>query len=68
MIGWSSLGGAVDEQIEPVDRWYRDPYGKQVHVVGFDRKNQRVIFKIENYEHECVQPLRQFREKFTRVP
>ncbi|RAT16205.1 MULTISPECIES: DUF4222 domain-containing protein [Lonsdalea] len=57
----------MDEQIEPVDRWYRDPYGKQVHVVGFDRKNQRVIFKIENYEHECVQPLWQFRTKFKRI-
>ncbi|MGK4327962.1 DUF4222 domain-containing protein [Lonsdalea quercina] len=50
-----------------MDRWYLDPYGKPVHDIGYDRKNQRVIFKIENYEHECVRPLRQFREKFKRV-
>ncbi|MEC5321485.1 DUF4222 domain-containing protein [Brenneria populi subsp. brevivirga] len=58
----------VDEHIETVDRQYRDQYGHIVHVIGFDRYNERVIFMREGYEHECVQPLWQFRAKFTRVP
>ncbi|MEC5321493.1 DUF4222 domain-containing protein [Brenneria populi subsp. brevivirga] len=57
----------MDEHIETVDRQYRDQYGRIVRVIGFDRQNERVIFMREGYEHECVQPLWQFRTKFKRV-
>ncbi|MFJ5503844.1 DUF4222 domain-containing protein [Pectobacterium carotovorum] len=57
----------MDEQITELDRRYRDHYGKIVHVVGYDRQNERVIYMREGYEHECVSPLWQFQAKFTRV-
>ncbi|MEI7174807.1 DUF4222 domain-containing protein [Pectobacterium carotovorum] len=54
-------------QIAELDRRYRDQYGKIVHVIGYDRQNERVIYMREGYEHECVSPLWQFQAKFTRV-
>ncbi|QWA09820.1 DUF4222 domain-containing protein [Sodalis ligni] len=55
----------MDENRVPVDRSYRDQYGVTVHVIGWDRERQRVIFLRDGYEHECMQPVEQFRKKFT---
>jgi len=41
--------------------------GVVVHVVGFDRAGDRVIFMRAGYPHECAQPTEQFRRKFKRV-
>ncbi|WP_321573293.1 DUF4222 domain-containing protein [Hafnia paralvei] len=38
-----------------------------MHVIGWDYEHAQVIFKREGYEHECMQPLRYFRTKFTRI-
>ncbi|WP_243701021.1 DUF4222 domain-containing protein [Rahnella sp. JUb53] len=38
-----------------------------VHVVGFDRAGDRVIFMRAGYPHECAQSTEQFRRKFKRV-
>ncbi|WP_440863688.1 DUF4222 domain-containing protein [Symbiopectobacterium purcellii] len=56
----------MDEQVTELDRRYLDSYGKVVHVIGYDRQNERVIFMREGYEHECVQPLWHFKAKFKR--
>ncbi|MBO8132482.1 DUF4222 domain-containing protein [Dickeya fangzhongdai] len=57
----------MDERIQQLERDYRDQYGRLVHVIGYDRRNERVIFRRAGYEHECVQPLWHFKAKFTRV-
>lgn len=54
-------------QIQHLDRVYLDPRGVTVHVTGYDRENDQVIFKRQNYEHECMRPVWQFQQKFTRV-
>ncbi|MBG6248368.1 MULTISPECIES: DUF4222 domain-containing protein [Symbiopectobacterium] len=53
----------MDEQATELDRRYLDPYGRVVHVIGYDRQNERVIFMREGYEHECVQPPVAFQSK-----
>ncbi|WP_247862457.1 DUF4222 domain-containing protein [Hafnia paralvei] len=57
----------MNETIIPIDRWYRDSHGVPVHVIGWDYEHAQIIFKREGYEHECMQPLRYFRTKFTRI-
>lgn len=53
--------------MENLDRRYRDWRGVIVHVIGYDREKQQVIFRRSNYEHDCMQPVERFREKFKRV-
>lgn len=50
-----------------LDRLYRDHYGVVVHVIEYDQVGQRVIFRRQGYEYECVAPLIVFRAKFTRI-
>ncbi|MGV0084224.1 DUF4222 domain-containing protein [Rahnella aceris] len=38
-----------------------------VHVVGFDRAGDRVIFMRAGYPHECAQPVELFKSRFERV-
>lgn len=53
--------------MEPLDRRYRDYRGVEVNVIGYDRERRQVIFLRKGYEHECMQPLERFREKFSRI-
>ncbi len=53
--------------MQELDRQYKDPRGFLVHVIGYDRKKQQVIFMRQGYPHECMQPVERFREKFKRV-
>ncbi|WP_455424933.1 DUF4222 domain-containing protein [Dryocola sp. LX212] len=53
--------------MQELDRKYWDRRGILVHVIGYDRAKQQVIFMREDYEHECMQPVERFREKFKRV-
>ncbi|MFS7359329.1 DUF4222 domain-containing protein [Rahnella inusitata] len=57
----------MSEKIQTLDRRYKDWRGVVVHVVGFDRAGDRVIFLRAGYPHERAQPTEQFRRKFTRV-
>ena len=60
-------GDGMSEEIQKLDRRYKDWRGIVVHVVGFDRAGDRVIFMRAGYPHECAQPTEQFRRKFTRI-
>ncbi len=53
--------------VQHVDRAYRDPRGVLVHVTGYGRENQQVIFTRPGYEHECMRPVWQFQQLFRRV-
>ncbi|WP_435954130.1 DUF4222 domain-containing protein [Dryocola sp. BD626] len=53
--------------MQELDRKYTDWRGFIVHVIGYDREKQQVIFMREGYEHECMQPVERFRDKFKRV-
>lgn len=53
--------------IEELDRYYRDRNGIVVHVIGYDRLGQRVIYKRTGYEWECASPLILFRARFKRI-
>ncbi|AFE57983.1 hypothetical protein Q7S_08715 [Rahnella aquatilis HX2] len=57
----------MSEEIQKLDRRYKDWRGVVVHVVGSDRAGDRVIFMRASYPHECAQPTEQFRRKFKRV-
>jgi len=54
-------------QIADLDRYYRDPRGVVVHVIGYDRVNQRVIYRRSGYEHDCARSLDAFKALFTRI-
>jgi hypothetical protein len=57
----------LNEKRVDIDRRYKDWYGNVVHVIGWDGEKDRVIFMREGYPCECMQPVEQFREKFTRL-
>ena len=50
-----------------IDRLYRDSRGVIVHVTGYDRVNQRVIFIRDGWPDECFRPLKDFQDNFVRV-
>jgi len=55
------------ENIQKLDRKYRDRRGIVVNVTGYDKEGQRVIYMRDGYEFECAAPLIIFRARFTRV-
>jgi hypothetical protein len=55
------------EQVTPLNRKYRDRRGHVVHVIGYEREAQRVIYRRDGYEYECAAPLILFRSRFIRV-
>lgn len=57
----------MSEKIQTLDRRYKDWRGVVVHVVGFDRAVDRVIFMRAGYPHECAQPVELFKSRFERV-
>lgn len=57
----------MKENIQTLDHLYRDWHGNVVHVVGYDRAGQRVIYRRTGYEWECAAPLIIFRARFTRI-
>ena len=59
----------MSEKIETLDRYYKDRRGIVVHVVGYDRAGDRVVFLREQqgYKPECAQSVEQFSKKFERV-
>ena len=60
-------GDGMSEEIQKLDRRYKDWRGVVVHVVGFDRAGDRVIFMRAGYPHECAQPVELFKSRFERV-
>ncbi|WP_259052411.1 DUF4222 domain-containing protein [Klebsiella sp. BIGb0407] len=53
--------------MEELDRYYIDWRGRTVHVIGYDRQKQWVIFREPGYEHDCMLPVEQFQKKYRRV-
>ncbi|MEE3649485.1 MULTISPECIES: DUF4222 domain-containing protein [unclassified Brenneria] len=57
----------MTENIRTLDRRYRDRRGVIVHVIGYDKANQQVIFMRSGYEHPCCQPVWKFQKYYTEV-
>lgn len=57
----------MSEAIQTLGRRYKDWRGVLVHVVGYDRATERVIYMREGYEHECAYPVARFKLRFERV-
>ncbi|MGG7993894.1 DUF4222 domain-containing protein [Klebsiella aerogenes] len=57
----------MEENIQPMDRLYRDQHGIVVHVTGYDAGRQSVIYRRPGYEWECVAPIIIFRARFKRI-
>ncbi|MFM3287164.1 DUF4222 domain-containing protein [Klebsiella quasivariicola] len=57
----------MEENIQPMDRLYRDQHGIVVHATGYDAARQRVIYRRPGYEWECVAPMIIFRARFKRI-
>ncbi|ELQ6243712.1 DUF4222 domain-containing protein [Cronobacter sakazakii] len=53
--------------MQELNRRYRDWRGTEVHVTGYDPEKRQVIFRRAGYQHDCMQPVERFREKFKRV-
>lgn len=53
--------------ITSLDRFYRDRKGTVVHVIRYDRINQKVIYRRQGYDFECASPLILFRSRFERI-
>ena len=53
--------------IASLDRFYRDRKGTVVHVIRYDRINQKVIYRRQGYDFECASPLILFRSRFERI-
>lgn len=56
-----------NDQTQHLDRIYLDPRGVPVHVTGYDRDKEQVIFTRTGYPHDCMRPAWQFKQFFTRV-
>ncbi|SUW63269.1 Uncharacterised protein [Buttiauxella agrestis] len=57
----------MEENIQTLDRLYKDHHGVVVNVIGYDRIGQRVIYRRTGYEWECAAPLIIFRARFRRI-
>jgi len=57
----------MSEKIQKLDRRYKDWRGIVVHVVGYDRSGDRVIYMRTGYEHECALSVDRFKSKFERL-
>ncbi|WP_312871678.1 DUF4222 domain-containing protein [Serratia fonticola] len=57
----------LSDGIQLLNRYYRDRNGIVVHVTGYDRPGQRVIYRRTSYEWDCAAPLILFRARFTRI-
>ena len=53
--------------IASLDRFCRDRKGTVVHVIRYDRINQKVIYRRQGYDFECASPLILFRSRFERI-
>ncbi|WP_057645716.1 DUF4222 domain-containing protein [Yersinia frederiksenii] len=60
-------GSTTTNPIQLLDRYYTDKRGIRVHVIGYDSTTGEVIFRREDYEHDCSIPIRRFRAEFTEV-
>ncbi|EOI3588440.1 MULTISPECIES: DUF4222 domain-containing protein [Proteus] len=56
-----------NENPNQLDRYYKNHRGIVVHVVCYDRKKQRVIFMLDGCDDPQCEPVKKFREKYTRV-
>jgi hypothetical protein len=57
----------MHEYIHPLNQYYRDHHGIEVHVIGYDPDRERVIYRRVGYDWDCAAPLIIFRARFTRV-
>lgn len=55
------------DNIQELNRFFRDQHGITVNVIRFERDTQRVIYRRPGYEWECASPLIVFRSRFTEV-
>ncbi|WP_321573085.1 DUF4222 domain-containing protein [Yersinia enterocolitica] len=53
--------------IQLLDRYYNDKRGVRVHVIGYDNATGKVIFRRDDYEHDCSIPIRRFRKEYKAV-
>ncbi|QDW32863.1 DUF4222 domain-containing protein [Yersinia sp. KBS0713] len=60
-------GSGTTNPIQLLDRYYHDRRGVRVHVVGYDSTTGQVIFRRDDYAHECSVPIRHFRKEFRQV-
>ncbi|ATM84980.1 DUF4222 domain-containing protein [Yersinia frederiksenii] len=60
-------GSTTTNPIQLLDRYYTDKRGIRVHVIGYDSTTGEVIFRRDDYEHNCSIPIRRFRAEFTEV-
>lgn len=57
----------MTENVQPIDQYWKDPHGIEIHVTGYDAERQRVIYRRVGYEWDCACPLIMFRARFTRI-
>ncbi|WP_145517374.1 DUF4222 domain-containing protein [Yersinia mollaretii] len=50
-----------------LNRYYKDPRGVRVHVIGYNCATGMVTYRRDDYEHQCSLPIRRFCKKYTRV-
>ena len=55
------------ENIKPLNRRYKNKRGRVVHVTGWDPRKQWVIFRLDDYEHPCFEPLDKFKDECTEI-
>ncbi|WP_245994872.1 DUF4222 domain-containing protein [Yersinia hibernica] len=60
-------GSTTTNPVQLLDRYYNDKRGIRVHVIGYDSATGQVIFRREDYEHDCSVPIRRFRKEYKAV-
>ncbi|MFU9003632.1 DUF4222 domain-containing protein [Proteus terrae] len=56
-----------NENPNQLDRYYKNHRGIVVHVVCYGRKKQHVIFMLDGCDVPQCEPVKKFREKYTRA-
>ncbi|WP_447874658.1 DUF4222 domain-containing protein [Serratia fonticola] len=57
----------MGDNIQELNRIFRDQHGITVNVIRFERDTQRAIYRRPGYEWGCASPLILFRSRFTEV-
>ncbi|UAN49718.1 DUF4222 domain-containing protein [Serratia sp. JSRIV002] len=57
----------MGDNIQELNRIFRDQHGIAVNVIRYERDTQRVVYRRPGYEWECACPLIIFRARFTEV-
>lgn len=63
----TNLSSTTTNPVQLLDRYYTDKRDIRIHVIGYDSSTGQVIFRRDDYEHNCSISIRRFRKEYKAV-